>query len=199
MPNVTVAGARLATGPLPVPVKGRVCGLPVALSVNVIVPLTVPAAVGEKVTLTVQLAPCATLPLQVLVSANWALAAMELSVRVPVPPLVNVTVWAALVVPIFCAAKVRLAGPKFTAGATPVPVSAKACGLAGTLSLTVRLPVRVPTAVGANITVAEQGLPPEGIVAVQVFVSEKSPLATKLVNESGVVPGLLTVIVPLDD
>ncbi|HMC60698.1 MAG TPA: hypothetical protein VKJ01_16025 [Candidatus Solibacter sp.] len=36
---------------MPVPVSGSVCGLPVALSVTVIVPLRVPEATGVKVTL----------------------------------------------------------------------------------------------------------------------------------------------------
>lgn len=40
----------------PVPVKLTVCGLPEALSLNVSVPALVPATVGEKTTLTAQLA-----------------------------------------------------------------------------------------------------------------------------------------------
>lgn len=41
----------------PVPVRLTVCGLPEALSLNVNVPVLVPTAVGEKTTLTAQLAP----------------------------------------------------------------------------------------------------------------------------------------------
>ena len=51
------------------PVRLTVCGLPVALSVTVIVPGCVPVAVGVNVTLIVQLAPAATEVPQVLVSA----------------------------------------------------------------------------------------------------------------------------------
>ena len=84
---------------VPVPLRPTVCGLPVALSVNVIVPGWLPAAVGVKVTLMVQLAPAAT----------EAAAGVGLSVRraggdagdvqrAEAPPLVSVTVCAALVV-----------------------------------------------------------------------------------------------------
>ena len=61
--------------PLLVPVKATVWVLPAepsALSVIVKTPFTVPAAEGLKVTLTVQLAPPATLDPQVLVSAKLA-------------------------------------------------------------------------------------------------------------------------------
>ena len=54
---------------VPVPVRLAVCGLFVALSVTVKLPLRVPVAVGAKVTLIVQLAPAATLAPQLFV---WA-------------------------------------------------------------------------------------------------------------------------------
>lgn len=41
----------------PVPESATVCGEPVALSVNVIAPVTAPAAVGSKETVTVHVAP----------------------------------------------------------------------------------------------------------------------------------------------
>jgi hypothetical protein len=47
-------------------VRLNVCGLVTALSVRVSVPFTVPATVGENVTLTVQLAPAARLAPHVL-------------------------------------------------------------------------------------------------------------------------------------
>ena len=52
------------------PVRLAVWGLLVALSVTVKVPLRVPVAVGEKVTLMMQLAPAATLAPQLLVCAK---------------------------------------------------------------------------------------------------------------------------------
>jgi hypothetical protein len=60
-------GDSVATGPVPVPVKGADWGLPEALSVMVTAALRAPVAVGLNVTLMVQLAPAATLVPQVLV------------------------------------------------------------------------------------------------------------------------------------
>ena len=68
------------------------------MSVKVIVPGRLPVAVGVNVTLMVQLAPAVSDAPQVLVWAYCALAAMLVMLRVPVPPLVSVTVCAALVV-----------------------------------------------------------------------------------------------------
>jgi len=98
LPKVRLVGAKLALDAAPVPVRLTVCGLPVALSVTVIVPGRLPAAVGVKVTLMEQLAPAATEGPQVLVWAYGALAAMLVMVRAAVPELVSVTVCAALVV-----------------------------------------------------------------------------------------------------
>jgi hypothetical protein len=53
----------------PVPLKLTLCGLPVALLVIVIAPVRVPATVGVKVTLIVQLAPAASVDPQVVVRA----------------------------------------------------------------------------------------------------------------------------------
>jgi len=49
LPNVNDVGEIPITAATPTPVSDTVCGLPVALSVNVIVPLRVPAAVGVNV------------------------------------------------------------------------------------------------------------------------------------------------------
>ena len=67
--KVRLPGETLATAAVPVPVRLMVCGLPVALSVRVTAAVKEPLAAGVKVTLTVQLAPAATLAPQVLV---WA-------------------------------------------------------------------------------------------------------------------------------
>ena len=80
------------------PVRLTVCGLPVALSVMVIVPGWLPVAVGVKVTVMVQLALAASEAPQVLVCAYCVLAAMLVKVREAVPELVSVSVCAALVV-----------------------------------------------------------------------------------------------------
>ena len=91
-------GKKLTLDATPVPVRATVWGLPVALSVMVIVPGWLPVAVGVKVTVMVQLAAGATEVPQVLVWAYGALAAMLVRLSVAVPELVRVTVCAALVV-----------------------------------------------------------------------------------------------------
>ena len=98
MPKLRVVGAKLALGATPVPDKATDWGLPAALSVTVIVPGWLPVAVGVKVTLMEQLAPAATEAPQVLVWAYGALATMLVMVSAAVPPLVRVTVCAALLV-----------------------------------------------------------------------------------------------------
>ena len=70
-PKLRVDAERVTAGavpaPVPVPVKLTVCGLLAALSVKVKVAARLPAIVGVKVTLTVQLPPAATDVPQVLV------------------------------------------------------------------------------------------------------------------------------------
>jgi hypothetical protein len=56
--------------PVPVPLRGTVCGDPAALSVTATAALRAPAAVGLKVTEIVQLAPAARLALQVVVAGK---------------------------------------------------------------------------------------------------------------------------------
>ena len=55
-------------------------------------PVLVPAAVGLKVTVMVQLAPAARLEAQVLVSVKSPLALMLVMLRVAVPVFLSVTV-----------------------------------------------------------------------------------------------------------
>ncbi len=101
--KVSEVTERLAVvvGAVPVPVRLTVCGLPEALSVMLKVPVRVPDAVGVNVTLMVQLAPAATEPPQVSVSAKSPLAAiLPVIVRAALPLLDSVTVCAALVVPV---------------------------------------------------------------------------------------------------
>jgi hypothetical protein len=66
----------------PVPDRLATCGLLLALSVNVNVPVAVPETIGPNVTPTVQLAPAATVVPQVLVATtNPVLAKILLTVR----------------------------------------------------------------------------------------------------------------------
>ena len=120
--NVKLVGVTVNCGELeaPVPVSDTFCGLLEAESVSVSVPVRVPPAVGVKVTLTVQLAPAARLPPQLLVCEKSPLVVMELNVTAPAVSLVAVTVWAALLAPTFCEANVRLVGVTESAGCAPL-------------------------------------------------------------------------------
>ena len=93
--NVRLVGERLTAGAaaaVAVPLSETCCGLAAALSVNVIAPVSVPAAVGVKVIEMVQLALAARLVPQELVSAKLPEAAMPLIEREAVPVFFKVTV-----------------------------------------------------------------------------------------------------------
>jgi len=99
--NVSELGARLGSA-VPVPERLAVCGLLVALSVTVKVPLRVPVAVGVKVTLIVQDAPAATELPQLFVSAKSPLLAPVMAMpdiaSGAFPAFERVAVWYPLVV-----------------------------------------------------------------------------------------------------
>jgi len=89
--NVRLVGDKLTPGEdVPVPVRFTVWGLPLALSVTVIVPVCVPVAVGVNLTLIEQFAPAASEAPQVVVSEYCELATMLLIVREAVPEFVSV-------------------------------------------------------------------------------------------------------------
>jgi hypothetical protein len=90
--KVNEAGERLTSGvATPVPVRLTVWVAGLALSVMVTAPVLVPAAVGLKVTLRVQLAPAATLEPQVLVWEKSPLTLMLVIVRLALPVFLSVT------------------------------------------------------------------------------------------------------------
>jgi hypothetical protein len=160
---------------------------------------------GIKVTLTEQVllgATVAPVHMSSLVEKSLAfvpaMAALEI-IKLAVPVLVTVTVWAALVVLKVWSGKSMTLGERFTAGVptvevTPVPVRPTVCGLPAALSVIVIKPVLVPVAVGVNVTLIMQLLPP-GIPPPQVFVCAKSPLATMLPMLRGALPTLRSVTV----
>jgi hypothetical protein len=89
--KVKEVGERLTRGAVPVPVRLTVWVAGLALSVIVTAPVRVPAAVGLKVTLSVQLALTATLDLQVFVWEKSPLAVMLVMLRVALPVFLSVT------------------------------------------------------------------------------------------------------------
>lgn len=108
--KVRVLALSTPVPPCPVPLSAMLCGLPVALLVTVTLPVRAPLAVGLKVTLMVQNPPAPSPVPQLWVTPNSELAAMLAKVSAAVPELVSVTLCAALVLPIFCSAKVNALG-----------------------------------------------------------------------------------------
>jgi hypothetical protein len=92
--KVTVVGDRPTVTPMP-PVKGTIWGLPMPLSVMLMSAIRVPAAVGVKVTLIVQLPPGGTDVSHVLISAKSPLLVpviwIEVIVSAILPPLLRIT------------------------------------------------------------------------------------------------------------
>jgi hypothetical protein len=81
---------------------------------------------------------------------------MLVMLSIAVPLLVNVKYCGALDVLTGVAGNVRLAGDRVAAGTpTPVPTNETVIGLPGSLATIVKVPVRVPTAVGVKKTVME--------------------------------------------
>jgi len=105
---------------VPVPLKLMEWGLPLALSTMLTAALRDPAAVGVNVTLIAQFAPDATPLAQVFVWAKSPefvpLRPTLVTLRAASPVFESVTVFAALVVPIFWELKVRLADERLTVG-----------------------------------------------------------------------------------
>src|SRR6266516_594480 len=95
------------------------CGLSVASSVIVTVPVRTPFALGLKATLIVQLPPAGTLEPQLFCAMKSPLAAMLEMVNVAPPVLVSVTLCGLLVVPTSCLLNARAVWDRLTAGAIP--------------------------------------------------------------------------------
>jgi len=110
----------------------------------------------------VQLAPAVKLAPQLLVWLNSVAIPLRLIlkiVKVAVPVLLKVTVWAALDVFTRWLPKAKAAGDTLAPGATPVPESVM--GFSATLLLLVseRVPFRAPVADGVNVTAIVQPAP----------------------------------------
>jgi hypothetical protein len=106
---------------------------------------------------------------------------IKLIFRTVPPALLNVTVCAGVVVPIGSAGKFREPGENVStgpAGLTPVPARLTDCGLLGSLSVIMRFALRLPAAVGLNVTSMLQELPAETfkpLMQVEVPAIAKSP------------------------
>jgi hypothetical protein len=101
----------------PEPLSSTVCGLPLALSAMVSVPLTGPPLVGSKKTPIAQLDPAARLPPQALSTPkSLELAVTLVMVRGALPELVAVTVTGKPEVPTYWLGNVMLDGDNVRVG-----------------------------------------------------------------------------------
>src|ERR1022692_4070845 len=182
--------------PMPLPLRVTAVGLLLALLVTIRVPVRVPDAVGLNVTVTAQEPPTAML-VQLLVWLKSPVTATLETVAEGVPGLVTVTVSAAAGEPTSVRAKARLAGAALSTGPGAVPVPARLTVLVTPPALTVRLPVRVPVAVGANFTLTVHE-PFAAIDDPQVLVWGKSPLTEIDETDAAELVGLETVTVWAD-
>jgi hypothetical protein len=128
--------------------------------------------------------------------AKGPMAPIALNVRLPFPVLVRVTVWELLVAPTNWAEKVN-GGDKLTTGAVPVPLKLTVCGLPLALSVSQRLPGRVPLTEGVNVTLITQ-LPPVAsdalvLQVVPLVAIAKSPVVAMVVKIRDPAPLLVTV------
>ena len=96
--------------------------------------------------------------------------------------------------------KLTLLVLRLTIGAVPVPLRATTCGLPLALSVSVRLPERLPATVGVNVTLITQLLlAATGALVLQVVpptATAKSRVAAMPAKVKGAVPLLVTVTVP---
>lgn len=167
----------------PTPERATPCGLPVALSLMLSVPLRLPLAVGVNTTLAVQLWPGPRVlkrggEAQVLVWVKSPVTLIVVISSVDVPVLVMVTVCAGVVEPTLVFAKVRVVGVTVTevAWVTPVPVTVMMWGLVGVLSSMLNSSVTDPVATGVKVMLRVHVPPRAATVPTQLFDSVKSLL-----------------------
>jgi len=138
----------------PVPDRATVCGLVLALSVIVRVPVRVPRAFGVKVTEIVQPVPAANVlgvNGQFEVCAKFPEVEIEVIVSALLEESLSVTLLTTLVVVGSWAGNVRLLGVTVT-GVRPVPLKEETWGEFEAVSLTLTVPVALPETVGVKVT-----------------------------------------------
>jgi hypothetical protein len=122
-----------------------------------------------NVTLIAQLAEGTKFAGQLVVCEKSPTALTPETTMLALPVLVSVTTCAALEEPTACSANVSEVADKVFAGAPALPLSQSVCGLLGAESVTMIVPVRLPTEVGVNVTSTVQ-LPVLAANIVQLLV-----------------------------
>ncbi len=149
--RVDVLSPRRRVAVTPVPLRVIESGEPGALLTRVIVPATLPAALGAKTALNVAALPDAMVTGAVIpVTLNPAPAAVtEEIVTVALPLFVRLTL-CELLVPVVTLPKAAVVGVAASCGCVPVPLQAIVVGEFGALLTIEMLPLALPAVVGAN-------------------------------------------------
>jgi hypothetical protein len=165
-----------------VPLRETFCAPLERLIVSV--PVRVPAAVGENVTVIVQLFPAAIDDVQVVVAAKSPLVVTPLFVTAAVPLFLTVTVMPALVVPVACCGNVRLVGETVIEPPVlvPLPLRVTTCGLFSAESVNVSVPLTDPVAVGVKVTSAVHVAPAATLAPHVVLATVKGVVAAMLLK-----------------
>jgi hypothetical protein len=153
LPKAMLVGVIASCGATPVPVSETAPTAVVVLLVMLTLPVTLPAAVGAKLTDPATLAPAAMFNgrLNPVTVKPVPVGVMADTVNVPVPELVSVK-GRAEVVPVFTLPNAMLVGLTESCGAIPVPVTDTGETAVDELLVKLTLPVTLPLAVGANFT-----------------------------------------------
>lgn len=185
LPKAMEAGVRLTAGATPVTDREATKGLPEALDATLTVPLAIPVADGEAVTLTMQLAPGPREAGQLFDWANGsAVVTPEMVAAVP-PVFVTVIPDGAEVAPTITFPKLTVVGLRaMLAGGLPVPVNAAVFGDVLAFEATERFADNAPAVCGFKNAVIVQ-FAAAARVAGQLFDCE---------NEVGFAPVILTAI-----
>ncbi len=191
-PTVPTGDSDTPAGATPTPFSATVCVR--NSSVTASEPAPAPTLFGTNATSSAQLACPASVvphPFTTVKSPLTILAATPVSAASPV--FVSVTACVALAVPTVCAAKLKLNGASpSVAAACPTPLNATVCVPA--LSVTLKLPVRVPLAVGANATATVHPAPPPSVAPHVFAVIAKSPVTIGVPSVAGNPPVFDTVM-----
>jgi hypothetical protein len=141
-------------------VSVTICGLPAALSATVNVPVLVPIAVGSKKTPIEQFELAARLLPQVVcvltMPKSAGLTATFVIASVAVPVFVSITVCVGPEFFTYWPGKLTLRGDKVAAEVVPVPARPTVWGLRGASSVMLTAALRLPAAMGVNVTLTWQ-------------------------------------------
>lgn len=208
-PNDSLAG-RVTAGAVPVPVRGTLCVLGVALSLKLREALLAPTANGVNVSLTVQVPPeVSGFAGKHVLETNAKspgfvplIVGGLLNMSDPAPVFVIVSDSFGLVVPWSTGPKAILPGVLMTPGEVPVPVRETVCELGVALSTNLRVAVSAVEVDGVKETETPQ-VPPAatGLAVVQVEVTMAKSAALVplieglLVKESEPLPVFVSVTV----